>query len=124
MIMTPKQRLVTALERGAADRLPVTTHHLMPYFLDKYMGGMSNQAFFEHFGLDPITWTVPHRPDVVAGEYYDPLQGAIGLPGKPAHRRPTTGASSGEDVPGQAYPTTRYRFVTPKGSAHHGAPVQ
>ena len=62
-----------------ADRLPVTTHHLMPYFLDKYMGGMSNQECFEHFGLDPITWTVPHRPDAAAGEYYDPHQGAIGF---------------------------------------------
>ena len=95
MAMTSKQRLVTALERGTADRLPVTTHHLMPYFLDKYMGGMSNQACFEHFGLDPITWTVPHRPDPAAGEYYDPQQGAIGLPGEPPHLRPTTGASSG-----------------------------
>ena len=70
MAMTSKQRLVTALQRGAADRLPVTTHHLMPYFLDTYMGGMSNQACFDHFGLDPITWTVPHRPDASAGEYF------------------------------------------------------
>jgi uroporphyrinogen decarboxylase len=115
MTMTPKQRLVTALERGRADRLPVTTHHLMPYFLDKYMGGVSNQACFEHFGLDPITWTVPHRPDLAAGEYYDPLQGAIGF----LESRRIASDSwrvEWEDVPGQAYATTRYRFVTPKGA--------
>jgi hypothetical protein len=39
MSMTPKQRLLTALQRGKPDRLPVTTHHLMLYFPDKYMGG-------------------------------------------------------------------------------------
>ena len=114
MTMTAKQRLVTALERGVADRLPVTTHHLMPYFLDKYMGGMSNQACFEHFGLDPITWTVPHRPDTAAGEYFDPQQGAIGF----LESRRIASDSwrvEWEDVPGQAYATTRYRFVTPKG---------
>ena len=115
MTMTPKQRLVTALERGVADRLPVTTHHLMPYFLDKYMGGMSNQTCFEHFGLDPIAWTVPHRPDAAAGEYYDPLQGAIGF----LESRRISSDSwriEWEDVPGQSYATTRYRFVTPKGT--------
>ena len=55
MTMTAKQRLVTAFERGVPDRLPVTTHFLMPYFLNKYMGGMSNEACFEHCGWDPIT---------------------------------------------------------------------
>lgn len=115
MTMTPKQRLVAALERRAVDRLPVTTHHLMPYFLDKYMGGMSNQACFEHFGLDPITWVVPHRPDTAAGEYHDPQQGAIGFL---ESRRIASDQwrVAWEDVPGQAYTTTRYRFVTPKGT--------
>jgi uroporphyrinogen decarboxylase len=115
MAMTSKQRLVTALERGTADRLPVTTHHLMPYFLDKYMGGMSNQACFEHFGLDPIVWAVPHRPDTAVGEYFDPQQGAIGF----LESRRISSDSwrvEWEDVPGQAYATTRYRFVTPKGA--------
>jgi len=115
MATTSKQRLLTALQRGAADRLPVTTHHLMPYFLDKYMGGMSNQACFEHFGLDPIVWAVPHRPDTAAGEYFDPQQGAIGF----LESRRIASDSwrvEWEDVPGQAYATTRYRFVTPKGA--------
>jgi hypothetical protein len=115
MPLSPKQRLLAALRHEKADCLPATTHHLMPYFLDKYMGGMSNQACFEHLGLDPITWTVPHRPDSAAGEYYDPSQGEIGFL---ESRRISTDSwrIECEDIPGQAYPTTRYRFVTPGGT--------
>ena len=60
MVMTSKERLLTALARGVPDRLPVTTHHLMRYFLDTYMGGMGELEFFDYFGLDAITWVVPH----------------------------------------------------------------
>jgi hypothetical protein len=45
--MTPKQRLICALEGRRPDRLPVTTHHVMEYFLATYMGGISRQEFFE-----------------------------------------------------------------------------
>jgi uroporphyrinogen decarboxylase len=115
MTMTPKQRLVTAIQRGTPDRLPVTTHHLMEYFRERYMGGASNAEVFEHFGLDPIVWTVPHRPDPDAGEYYDPLQAE---PGFLESRRIATDhwRIYREDVPDEAYTTTRYRFVTPKGT--------
>ncbi len=114
MALTPKQRLLTALDRGTPDRLPVTTHHLMSYFREKHMGGMSNQAVFEHFGLDAINWIAPHRPDPAAGEYFDPLQGE---PGFLESRRIATDAWRiyAEDVPGQAYNPTRYRCVTPRG---------
>ena len=71
--MTSKQRMRAALERRASDRLPVTTHHVMPYFLEKHLDGIGAQQFFDDFGLDPIVWTVPHRPSA-AGTYYDPLQ--------------------------------------------------
>ncbi|MBI5960627.1 MAG: hypothetical protein HY866_17950, partial [Chloroflexi bacterium] len=50
--MTSRQRMLTALNGGLPDRLPVTTHHVMAYFLDKYMGGMSAYEFFDHFDLD------------------------------------------------------------------------
>jgi uroporphyrinogen-III decarboxylase len=115
MSMTPKRRLLAAIQRSKTDRLPATTHHLMPYFLDKYMGGMSNQECFEHLGLDPITWTVPHRPDPSSGEYFDPLQGPIGFL---ESRRISSDSWRvvWEDVPGQQYKTTRYRFVTPGGT--------
>jgi uroporphyrinogen decarboxylase len=115
MTLTSKQRLLAALRREKADRLPVTTHHLMPYFLDKYMGGMSNQECFEHFGLDAITWTVPHRPDPAHGEYYDPNQGPIGFL---ESRRIATDSwrIESEKLPHNRYDTTRYRIVTPKGT--------
>jgi hypothetical protein len=112
--MTSKQRMLTALDRGVPDRLPVTTHHVMPYFLETYMNGISDQEFFEHFHLDPITWTVPHRPDPSRGEYYDPLQGEIGFL---ESRRVATDQWRiySEEIPNPTYKTVRYRFVTPKG---------
>lgn len=50
--MTPKQRLLAALDGRKPDRLPVTTHHVMPYFLNKYLGGMDQRRFLEEFGFD------------------------------------------------------------------------
>jgi uroporphyrinogen decarboxylase len=61
--VTSKERMLAATERRTPDRLPVTTHHVMPCFLDKYLGGRTARQFFDDFGLDAITWTVPHRPD-------------------------------------------------------------
>jgi uroporphyrinogen decarboxylase len=68
--MTSRQRLLTALDRGKPDRLPATTHHLMPYFLDKYMGGASALEFFDFFGLDAVHWVVAHKPDTERGAYF------------------------------------------------------
>jgi uroporphyrinogen decarboxylase len=112
--MNSRQRLLTALNRKQPDRLPVTTHHVMDYFLRKYVGGASSREFFDRFGLDAICWVVAHRPDLDAGEYFDPLQGQ---PGFLEARRITTNAWQviAEDIPNQPYPTTRFRFITPKG---------
>ena len=38
--MTSKQRFLAALDRKVPDHLPVTTHHVMPYYLDKYLNGI------------------------------------------------------------------------------------
>ena len=62
--MTSKQRFITALSRGIPDRLPVTTHHVMPYFLNTVMGGIGVQEFFDYFGLDPIKWVAAYTPDI------------------------------------------------------------
>ncbi len=70
--LNSRERLLAALERKQPDRLPATTHHLMPVFLENTMGGMDEQQFFDRFGLDPILWTSPHRPDRSRGEYFDP----------------------------------------------------
>lgn len=114
MVMTSKERLLTAINRGVPDRLPVTTHHLMSYFLNKYMGGISNQEFFEHFSLDAIHWTVPHRPDTSIGEFYDPDQGTLGFL---ESRRIASDQwrVERESIPDPRYETIRYRFVTPGG---------
>ncbi len=114
MVMTSKERLLTALARGVPDRLPVTTHHLMRYFLDTYMGGMGELEFFDYFGLDAITWVVPHRPDTEHGEFFDPHHTT---PGFLESRRIASAEwrVEAEDVPHSRYVTTRYRFVTPKG---------
>ena len=68
--MTAKKRFLTAITRGRPDRLPVTTHHLMPYFLERHMGGMSNDECFARFGMDPIRWVYPHKPDPARGTYF------------------------------------------------------
>ena len=113
-MMTSKQRLRCALERRQPDRLPVTTHHLMDSFLRHALGGASAGEFFDRFGLDAIRWVVAHRPDEAAGEYDDPLQTT---PGFLEARRVSTDQwrVRPEIIPGQEWPTTRFRFVTPKG---------
>jgi len=112
--MTSKQRLICALEGSQPDRLPVTTHHLMGSFLKRQFGGASACEFFDRFGLDAIHWVVAHRPDEAAGEYYDPLQGP---PGFLDARRVSADhwRVNPETIPSQEWPTTRFRFMTPKG---------
>jgi len=106
--------MLAALEGRVPDRLPVTTHHVMPYFLKKHMGGISPQAFFDHFGFDATLWLVPAKPDESKGEYFD------------LHQEETEGLQvrrvwsdswriEPEDIPDPTYRTTRYRFVTPGG---------
>lgn len=76
--MTSKERFRVALARKTPDRLPVTTHHIMPYFLHRYMNGIDTQAFFDHFGIDPILWIAPMKPDVERGDrWHDSLPGVV-----------------------------------------------
>jgi len=105
--MTPKQRLLTAINRGVPDRLPVTTHHVMPYFLNKYMGGMDALTFHQTMGFDPIVWTCPIKPDSSEGQYLDE---ATGILCSGDWRLET------EEIPGQPYLTKRFRFITPRKS--------
>jgi len=113
--MTPKQRMLAALERREADRLPVTTHHVMQYYLDKYEGGISGQEFFDRYGLDPITWQVFHKPAPGTGDYYDPSQGE---PGFLEARRISSDRWRVEwvDFPSTGRKTRRHRFITPRGA--------
>ena len=111
-MMTAKQRLLTALRLEKPDRLPVTTHHVMPSFLTKRLNGISNEEFFELFGLDPIRWVNACRPDETMGEFYDPLHSA----GYLEARRVISSSWRivPEPVPDPRYDTVRYFFVTPE----------
>ena len=113
--MLSKERLLTAIRGGNPDRLPATTHHVMPYFLETYLEGRTSDEFFREFGLDPVVWTVPHRPDEDLGEFFDPSQGAIGFL---ESRRVSTDSwrIKWEELPAKTGRTVRYRFTTPGGS--------
>ena len=52
MNMTSRQRMLTALNKGIPDRLPVTIHQWQDYHLRKFMGGMSDIEAFRAVGLD------------------------------------------------------------------------
>jgi len=113
--MTSKERMVAALSGTMPDRLPVTTHHVMPFFLERTMNGISAQQFFDEFGMDAITWTVPHRPRPGSSDYPDPLQGEPGF--LESHRVANDSwRCFSEDVSQDGRKLTRYRFVTPDGT--------
>jgi uroporphyrinogen-III decarboxylase len=109
-----RERLLTALDRGRPDRLPVTTHHLMPYFLETYMDGVSEDEFFDTFALDPIKWVWDVRPDASRGEYW----GADDEGSEPAGTRWIVSDDWRIETTELEGPseTTRYVFVTPRGT--------
>jgi uroporphyrinogen decarboxylase len=112
-MLSSKQRLLKAIDCDIPDRLPATTHHIMSYFLDTYMNGASNLEFFERFGLDPIIWGVPLKPNEEKGEYYDPdiEYGEFTKPGRiiSDHWR-----IESEEIPDLDYHTLRYKIITPR----------
>lgn len=113
--MTSKQRMLAAINRQKPDRLPVTTHHIMPSFLNQYLNGMSEFEFFEYFGLDPILWLVPHKPGNPAKEYFDPSHTDVG---ELMSRRVSSDEwrISTEQISGKNYPTVKYTISTPSGN--------
>jgi len=108
--MNSRERLLTALNREIPDRLPATTHHLMPYFLDTYMDGASEAEFFEAFGLDPTHWLWDVKPNEEAGDYWFPDVGEASWICSDQWR--ITSRVDAE-TPKK---TTRYDIVTPRGT--------
>jgi len=113
-MMTSRDRLLTAIKGGIPDRLPVTTHHVMPYFLNKYMDGIDYHQFFDYFNLDAVLWTVPNRPDESKGEYYDPDQGDLGFLEINRIFNDQWRIEL-EELNNSEYKTIRYKYITPKG---------
>ncbi|MFB0565956.1 MAG: uroporphyrinogen decarboxylase family protein [Candidatus Aminicenantaceae bacterium] len=111
--MTSKKRFLAALNKKIPDMLPVTTHHVMPYFLKTYMSGISYQDFFDHFGLDPIRWIVAHKPDISRGEYCCPEQKDLRFLEPPLLCSDKWRIKT-ETVPHPEYKTVRISFLTPK----------
>lgn len=113
--MTSKERMLAALNGTGPDRLPVTTHHIMPYYLDHCLDGMSERAFWDEFDLDAYCWTMPHKPAPGSNDYPDPLQTKIGF--LESHRVANDSWRVFEqDVSKDGRKLTRYNFVTPRGT--------
>lgn len=111
--MKSKERFLKAIKREKGDRLPVTTHHLMPSFLDNIMNGLSAQHFFDQFGLDPITWEMAFTFDADKGEFHDPTHTDLGF--LEARRVCTDNwRFKIEDIANQNYPTQRFSIITPR----------
>jgi hypothetical protein len=104
VLMNSRQRFLAALNHDKPDRLPATTHHLMPYFLKTYMGGMTELQFFDHFGLDAIHWTFPIEANRASGQQQ---QGRYIVT--------DSWRLDWEQMPDQEYATERYRIATPRG---------
>jgi len=51
----------------------------MPYFLDTYMNGINEEGFFDHLGLDPVTWAWDQKPNEATGDYWITIdRGVVG----------------------------------------------
>lgn len=111
--MTSRERMLAALTLQKPDILPVTTHHVMPYYLKKYQGGISVPEFFDRFGFDAINWHVSQLPDTSKGEWVDDTQGERGFL-ESVRIVSDDWKIEARDVPDQKYPTTSYRIVTPQ----------
>jgi uroporphyrinogen decarboxylase len=111
--MNSKERLMSALTGRKTDRLPVTTHHVMPYFLNKYLGNISNQEYFDFFGLDPINWIMASKCSRDKGEYFDPTHKELGF-------LETRRVCSDnwriliENLPDNQFTTQRFNIITPE----------
>jgi uroporphyrinogen decarboxylase len=114
--VTSRQRLLTALDRKAPDRLPVAPlHWVQDYFLRKYMNGVSDQEFLQEYGFDRILWVEGFKPDVARGEYRDPLLVRDGIRDSDRIAAPDWEFRI-EKMPGYPFPTRRFLIDTPSGT--------
>jgi uroporphyrinogen decarboxylase len=111
--MTSRERFLKAINRDVPDRLPVTTHHLMPSFLKNYFNGIDDQRFFDLFGLDPIRWVVTSKVNNKKGEFFDPLHTTLGF--LEARRVCSDDWQIRiDDISGRSDVTKKFNIVTPE----------
>ncbi len=111
--MNSRERLIAALNQECPDRLPVTTHHVMPSFLNTYLDGISTIDFFNRFKLDAINWVVHHKPDTLKGEFFDPEQKEPGF--LEAKRICTDNwRFNTTNIPNIQYNTVQFSIITPE----------
>jgi len=111
--MNTKERFIAALEHRPTDRLPVTTHHIMPSFLKTYLNEATTFEFFKQFGLDAIDWQMAYKFDPAKGEYYDPEHTEMGF--LEARRVMSDNwIIKLEKLDGYDYATQRFNIVTPE----------
>jgi len=85
----------------------------MTYFLKTYMNGMSTDECFEHFGMDPIRWVFPHKPNPATRDYVNPRQKKLDF----LEARLISSDDwqvDWEVLPAEGGSITRYRFTTPR----------
>jgi len=110
--MNAKERFIKVLSGEVPDRLPVTTHHVMPSFLEQYLGGATNQDFFNHFELDPIQWIIAYAADENSGSYFDPSHTELGF--LEARRISSDNWQfKVEKLDNKSYDTQRFSIITP-----------
>jgi uroporphyrinogen decarboxylase len=107
--VTSRERLLAALRRGVPDRLPATTHHLMPPFLRAH-GFAGDRAFFDALGLDAIHWSTPLAAP--SGAAFDP---GLRAASESWSLVSDTWRVDRTDVPHPDYTTVRYTISTPGG---------
>lgn len=70
--MKPKERMLTAINKGIPDRLPVTIHQWQDYHLKYHMGGMDALSAFQECGMDAsIQYCEP------LGQFWVPLEEGV-----------------------------------------------
>lgn len=57
--MTPRERMLTALNNGTPDRLPSQVHAWMSYYLNTYLKGMDQWQAYEYFDMDYAIYLWP-----------------------------------------------------------------
>lgn len=98
--------MLCALDRKIPDRLPVTTHDVMPSFLGQYQNGIGAQEFLQKYGFDPILRINPYQAE--PGQWMEQIDGMSVVVSD-------NWRISVEDVSGSEYETQRFTIATPGG---------